>query len=159
MAQQLEHDGSIWAGLLEASGGKLEMLKCFYYILTWSWDEKGDAKPQSNTQQSSHPEISLNDDNTNPIYLTKKDVSESHKTLGAWKCIDGNESDHIQQLERKSTNLGNLVFHGQLTRSQARLAHNMIYIPSMLYSLPAMSLDEEETDKYKNALVLNFYKL
>jgi RNase H len=147
MVEKLQHDGKIWAGLLEASGGKLEMLKCFYYILTWSWDEKGDSFPQTMLQQGTHDPISLhpNNDNDN-IYLTQKDVGDHHKTLGAWKCINGDETEHILQLERKSTNLGNLVFNGQLSRSQAKLAHNMIYIPSMLYSLPAMSLTEEETD-------------
>jgi hypothetical protein len=35
---KLQCDGKLWADLLEASGGKLELTKCFFYLLSWSWD-------------------------------------------------------------------------------------------------------------------------
>jgi hypothetical protein len=38
---RLQYDMVAWIELLEASGGKLELTKCFYYILTWKIDTKG----------------------------------------------------------------------------------------------------------------------
>jgi hypothetical protein len=105
MADQLQNDGNIWAGLLAASGGKLEMLKCFYYILTWAWDEKGDATPQTINRQNNESSISLQQGEEEPTLLTHKDINQCHKTLGTWKCINGDEKEHIKQLEDKSTNL------------------------------------------------------
>ena len=35
----------LWSDLLEASGGKLELMKCFYYALIWKVDEEGDPVP------------------------------------------------------------------------------------------------------------------
>jgi hypothetical protein len=52
--------------------------------------------------------------------------------------------------------MGNMVFHGQLTRSQARLAHNTMYIPALLYSLPAMNLTEQETNKIQQCANTKF---
>jgi hypothetical protein len=145
MSTFLEEDGCRWAGLLEASGGKLELMKCFYYILTWSWNEKGEAIPQTINQQAVNKPVQIRSKDYPPIQLQQREVGTSHKTMGTHKCLDGDETEHIKTLEKKSTNLGNLVFTGQLNRRQARLAHNMIYIPSMAYSLPAMTLSEEKT--------------
>jgi ribonuclease HI len=145
LVQHLQEDGCEWAGLLEASGGKLELTKCFYYMLTWSWNEKGEPLPQTIQQQNVQNKVTLSNLSGDPVIIQQKEVEQSHKTLGTYKCIDGNETEHIIQLNKKSTNMGNLVFSGQLNRRQARLAHNMVYIPSMLYSLPAMSIPEEET--------------
>ena len=45
LRQQLHHDMLIWQELLEASGGKLELSKCFYYILSWKFNRDGDDIP------------------------------------------------------------------------------------------------------------------
>jgi hypothetical protein len=41
----MKSDGILCTGLLEATGGALELSKCFYYILSWLWDRKGNAIP------------------------------------------------------------------------------------------------------------------
>jgi hypothetical protein len=41
LTTQLRYDMIAWKELLEASGRKLELTKCFYYILTWKFDTKG----------------------------------------------------------------------------------------------------------------------
>jgi hypothetical protein len=148
-----------WAGLLEASGGKLELMKCFYYLLTWTWNDKGEAVPQTAQQQAVTTPVHLQTTNTTPIQLQQREVNICHKTLGTYKCLDGNESEHIKILEKKSTNLGNLVYSGQLNRRQARLAHNMIYIPSMSYSLPAMTLSEETTHQIQKKASTKFFQV
>jgi hypothetical protein len=40
-----------WKELLEASGGKLELTKYFYYILTWKLDGKGNPVPTTIAEQ------------------------------------------------------------------------------------------------------------
>jgi hypothetical protein len=39
LIQQLKKDMIYWKELLEASGGKLELTKCFYYILSLKFDK------------------------------------------------------------------------------------------------------------------------
>jgi hypothetical protein len=45
LTTRLRHDMNAWKELLKASGGKLELTKCFYYILTWKFDNKGNPIP------------------------------------------------------------------------------------------------------------------
>jgi Reverse transcriptase (RNA-dependent DNA polymerase) len=89
MTKFLEKDGCRWAGLLEASGGKLELVKCFYYLLTWNWNEKGEALPQTIQQQAVPTPVHLHTTNNDPIQLQQKETNTSHKTLGTHKCLDG----------------------------------------------------------------------
>jgi hypothetical protein len=94
MATTLEADGTEWAGLVAASGGKLELQKFFFYILRWTWNEKGQAIPQSINQQGNMGTINLDTKHPTSGIIKQLAVSQSHKTLGAFKCIDSNEEDH-----------------------------------------------------------------
>jgi Reverse transcriptase (RNA-dependent DNA polymerase) len=51
LTRRLQHDMIAWKELLEASGGKLELTKCFYYILTWRFDHKGNPFPTTIAEQ------------------------------------------------------------------------------------------------------------
>jgi hypothetical protein len=73
-----------WKELLEASGGKLELTKCFYYILTWRFDTKGNPIPTTIAEQRiiSH-QIGVPDTLTQEtIHIQQKEITEAHKTLG-----------------------------------------------------------------------------
>jgi hypothetical protein len=43
VAKQLQEDAQIWTELLAATGGNLELTKCFFYVLHWKFDEEGVA--------------------------------------------------------------------------------------------------------------------
>lgn len=47
----MQQDLITWMELLEASGGKLELSKCFYYILSWKFDDEGVATPTTIKEQ------------------------------------------------------------------------------------------------------------
>ena len=79
--------------LLESSGGKLGLTKCFYYIHSWKFDEEGNALPITIQEQRQFSEqISVSDRNgQDNIMIQQKDVFTAHKTLGCYKAIDGSE--------------------------------------------------------------------
>jgi hypothetical protein len=51
LCSQLTHDMTIWNDLLEASGGKLELSKCFYHILSWKSATEGNSLPMTIAEQ------------------------------------------------------------------------------------------------------------
>ena len=60
LKEKLKQDGTWWAGLLAATGGKLELSKCFYYLLTWKYDKKGNPVAELiNEQQDNENKIML----------------------------------------------------------------------------------------------------
>jgi hypothetical protein len=88
LREKLEEDGKIWSGLLQATGGKLELKKCFYYLLGWNWDSKGNPYPMTNKQTDEDNQgIILQTTTDTAIKLEQKDVRTSHKILGVYKNL------------------------------------------------------------------------
>jgi hypothetical protein len=100
LTTKLCQDLMFWKELLEASGGKLELPKCFYYVLAWKFDSKGNPYPMSIAEQRNLvDQIHITDSSTNQtIPIQQKEVSKGHKTLGCYKSIIENEDNEIQFL-------------------------------------------------------------
>jgi hypothetical protein len=79
--------------------------------------------------------------------------------LGALKCINGDEEDHKLFLYKKSEDMGFMALNGQLNKRQARLAYRSVYLPSMIYTLPATSLNEQETNFIQQPAIQKFIRV
>jgi hypothetical protein len=82
--------------------------------------------------------------NQEPIYLQQKEIHTSHKTLGTYKTIIGLEDDHVCYLEEKSNTFAKKTENSQFNSRQAVLAYNCNSIPSIMYSLTAVSLNKKQ---------------
>jgi hypothetical protein len=154
----LASDMQLWASLLEATGGKLELSKCFYYILSWKFDHNGKPIPMTIGEQSAYvSSITVNDSETGEdIEIRQSEVDQSHRTLGVWKTMVGDESDHRGVLQERSDQMGGILGTANITRHQARVAYNSIYTPMMTYSLPACSFKETELDNLQTFAIGKF---
>jgi hypothetical protein len=157
----LREDGSWWAGLLEATGGKLELSKCFYYLLSWKWDKKGNPSPQTIQEQSNNNiRIRLYHDTNNTTDLVQNEISKSHKTLGTFNTIqEGKDTDHYKYLLDKSNDYAQMATFGQINRRQAKIAYTYYYIPSVSYSLMATNLSKPQLDKIQQKSLTQFIRL
>jgi hypothetical protein len=158
LTQSLQSDAQIWEQLLSSSGGKLELSKCFYYVMSWKFTKEGDPVPltkQELDSQVAHIQITERDAKA-PAKIKMKEVDEAHKTLGVWKTITGDESEHYKVLKEKSDKFALLASSSGLTRRQARVAYSMIYCPSMTYSLVATNLSETQLDNIQRLAVDKF---
>jgi hypothetical protein len=70
-------DMTTWKDLLETSGGKLELKKCFYYILSWRFDGKGNPIPTTiQEQRAVVDQITILDSSSStPIPIEQKEVT------------------------------------------------------------------------------------
>jgi hypothetical protein len=158
LCHPLTLDMTIWNELLEASGGKLELSKCFYYILSWKFDNEGNGVPLTiaeQKQQQAAP-IQIKTNNNTTVTITQKEVNQAHKTLGCFKAIDGKESAQIKFFHDKSRQFGRKLYNASLTRKQANMAYKTIYIPSMRYGLPACSLSCKEMESIQQSTLDKF---
>lgn len=72
-------DSTIWTNLLSATGGKLELAKCFYYILSWKFSAQGDAIPETIEDQETMTNLITVTDKINKEsgIIAKKETSTS----------------------------------------------------------------------------------
>lgn len=156
----LSQDINQWQHILAGSGGKLELIKCFYYILMWKFNKMGDPIPLTKAELEQHhgqSDITITDPDTKAeVILDHKCVTEVHRTLGAFKTIAGDESEQYKVLLTKSNQLAVRTSQGQLTRLQARRAYSSIYVPSMSYSLVTTNLAPKLLAAIQSKAMLSF---
>jgi hypothetical protein len=156
LKMSLSKDMNLWAQLLEATGGRLELSKCFYYILSWNFALDGTPYPQTIAEQNLSP-ITVHDSiNNTTTEIRQEEVTTPHKTLGVMKTMVGDETEHMKTLQKKSSNMALMVSSAPLTRHQARVAYNSVYSPMMTYSLPACSYTENELGDMQSSAVGQF---
>lgn len=152
LSRQLQEDSEIWANLLAALGGKLELDKCFYYLLTWKFDKNGDAEPETmNDQLGKHCPITIKDERNNKtLTIRQKEISDPHKTLGIMENMSGCEKAQVEYLKDKRDKFAAKVSYAKLSRHRASIAYRTMYVPSMTYGLPATNLTETDLNKIQS---------
>jgi hypothetical protein len=148
LTRRLREDMIAWKDLLETSGGKLELKKFFYYILSWKFDGKGNPTPTTIAEQRTLVEqIHIPDGQFGTlITIDQKEVIVEHKTLGCYKSITGNAKEEIKYLKTNSDILGNRISRATLTHYQVYLAYNTVFLPSLKYGLPSTSLSFKQIE-------------
>jgi hypothetical protein len=155
----LQQATQIWSELLEASGGKLELSKCFYYALIWTFNKDGDPIPTTIDEQQAMgiKQIKIVDRATGQVHpIAQKECEEPHKTLGVHKNIIGKDAKQYNELLTKSNNMAYLASTAEMSRVHARIAYNSTYITTMSYGLPACSLSLEQLTNIQSRALFSF---
>jgi hypothetical protein len=78
----------IWERILYSSGGALELRKCFWYLLYWTWEN---GRPQLATKIECPGIIALTSGHVpNYTVIPRLEVWEARWTLGVRPAPDGN---------------------------------------------------------------------
>ena len=140
-----------WENLLYTSGGKLELMKCFYYLLVWTFDNEGEehllrfnpASPNTikirDSQEGEETNISI------------KQSDESHKTLGVYENPSGDYADEHRRLQQKGHQIAQLIATTSLTPQEAMIFYRSTYIPSMVYSALVGTINQKTAEKIQSA--------
>jgi hypothetical protein len=150
LVEKLQHASQWWEKLLHASGGKLELEKCFFYILHWKSDPEGKPflAPKS---ELPHRIILKSSETGKDIEIQQRDCAESHKTLGSME-----NPSRVFHAERDRLAAKNQSFAGKFTQVQASqqdvyTLYDSFYIPSMCYTLPTTQFTMAELHKIQNS--------
>jgi hypothetical protein len=141
-----------WEGLLHATGGKLELSKCFFYMQYWVFDQEGYARALTPAEFPMKV-IIMDSETGEPIELEVRDCSKSHKTLGALECPSGNYNDEALQICEKARGLGQRIATASLRPHEALLVKNTRVEPAVGYSLPVGAMSKEQAHKAQGVVV------
>lgn len=117
-----------WEELLHATGGKLELQKCFFYLMAWMFDGEGTAKLVSSTE-STDQQVSITNSKTGEeVTIERKECSESHKTLGAIENPTGDFHEEVKRLLEKSRKMAQCISSATVRRSEAITIFRSMYM-------------------------------
>lgn len=148
----LESVAQTWEQLLHFSGGALNLSKCSWYVMFWDWQH---GRPVLREIKADDPKIQLyqGSNKCKLVAIRRQNLHESSRILGVHQNPLGNFSDHIKVLKQKADKYAGCIRSSRLTSSEIRVFHRSIYKPAMLYSLPAIAIDEEELDSIQTKII------
>ena len=152
LATSLTTTAQWWEELLTASGGKLELPKCFYYIIRWTFNEYGDPIIGPDPKIPIHI---IDHTNNQEESVTQKPTSESHRTLGGMQlpCPGKGNPDQYQHYKEKTTKMARLVGAGWATRSEGHMLHTQYYTPSVRYGMCATVLTDDQLEDLQKPVI------
>ena len=132
-----------WENLLWSTGGELELSKCFFYIMHWYFDEKGQPHLALQEQlQRMKCEIQITESTTNRIADIKMlDCKTDHKTLGV---ICESKTAEAIWMKKKSRCIATAARTSALSRTEGWAHYRQKWLPAMQYSLLATSLSPKQ---------------
>jgi hypothetical protein len=134
LIMQTKETAQWWEELLNTVGGKLELPKCFFYLVHWIFNDEGEPTIVNPLLLPS--DIELRDSETGkPATIATKSSYESHKTLGVMMNPAGTPQDEIERLSTKSMKFAQRISLAALTKLEAMMLYSFYFIPSIGYGL------------------------
>ena len=146
----MQKDAVTWNNLLQASGGKLALHKCLYYILCWKWD---DSQAQPIPPSDIHPKIYLPSEDSKNIPINHLACTNAHRTLGQMKSPTGESSAQLLHLQKRSNTWLTAIKESALSRTEANAAYETIWFPSLSYGLGSTNLMQQQLDGIQKPIV------
>lgn len=99
--ERLQESVISWGNLLIATGGALKPSKCFYHLISFDFNERGEWKYSENhTKEHLQISIPLPDDSMTTIEHLS--AVTANKTLGSMTCPAGDNTGAITQMKEKA---------------------------------------------------------
>jgi len=143
LTRQMEQIAQRWERLLALSGGALNLKKCSWHMMYWEWRH---GRPRLRPRTTTDPNIALQTQTgtlstSATIRYTSPD--ESTRILGVHLNPLGDFTKQIQVLQEKSDKMANHIRTSRITPTHMHTFLHSMYIPAMVYALPAVAADEE----------------
>ena len=152
---ELQKTAQWWEQLLHATGGKLELSKCFFYILQWDFDVEGVASLRPKSQFKNI--VILNNSETElAVTIPQKDANEAHKTLGVMERPDGENKEEFDRLSKKSLSLAQRIVTKKLSTNEVQLFYFTTYLPSMTYGFAVGTFTKDQLETIQRGVTQYF---
>lgn len=146
--QQLAQE---WERLLYSTGGALNLQKCFWFLLSWKW-EQGKAKLQS---QSSFPaQLTMTSGaDPNPTVIKRIEPTDTFRTLGVHVTPDGTSKGAFTILQDIALNYASILTGTHVTRQEALTTYIQYILPKLRYQPPLLALTLKQCDTLQSIIL------
>jgi hypothetical protein len=143
-----------WGNLLIATGGALQLSKCFYSIIFYKWTIR-EWKYANNSLKGKFG-ITVPLPNGSKAAMEHKSVGHAEKTLGAITSPDGNSSASIQMMQDKAQQWINSVQKGHLHHCNIWFLLKVQFWPRIGHGLCSFTASYQELN---HALHRKYYQI
>ena len=149
LLQRLEYDAQLWHDLLWVSGGKLNIPKCSFHLISFSFQTDGTPIMISNIKD----DITVRDSTGNHLKIKYRPPTATHKTLGHFKAPMDDGHTTFDYLVKRGQTLTAALIRSPASPSEALTFVTSILIPSLCYSMPQSSLTSTQHRKLASLIM------
>ena len=134
--------GQQYEKLLHATGGALNLAKCFWVLVSWRWKE---GKAYLKTCAEAPLQLLLTSGyNTQPQEVPRLESSTAYRTLGVYIAANGSMRKALSLHRQTSEIFAGQLSCSHLSRSEAYFAYVLYFYPKISYSLPVTTFTRKE---------------
>ena len=149
VASKIEQIAQDFEQKLHSRGGNLTLLKCFWYLVHWVWDDKGNAYLQST--DDSPASIHLTQGSFTTKYLIKReDTNTSIRTIRVSVNPQGINTTEYNYRLQYTKKWSTMIQTSRLTPKEVQRAYRIVYIPSITYPMGAVYFTLEQCQSLQN---------
>ena len=144
-----------WGNLLIGSGGAYKPIKCFYHLISFSWNSKGEWTYEDNHNKPEFEMVVPLPDGTEAA-IDHLPVTESKKTLGVWTSPTGCAKGALTAMRTKAQDWVDRAKEGKLRQRDIWFLLDCQFWPSVGFGLCCNLASALELEK---CLSKQYYKL
>jgi hypothetical protein len=136
------------------SEGPHQGSQCGCYLSFWEFQEDGYAftiSPEEHGQ-----DIFIQNIHGNEEKIPQLKTNEAQRLLGVMKCPIGDQQKEITRLKTKSDQYTTKINSNSLTRSEAKLAYEVFYLPALRYSLNITAINQMDMETIQTRAIMAF---
>ena len=142
LIQRMTHRAQAWERLMFASGGKLNLQKCFWYLITWQWN---DGIPRLSTLQETPGELTIHSSaDDQPLTITRVDTTDALATLGIWTSPSGQNESQVNHLKTVLAPIMNTIRQAPLSTAESAFLLPVYLLPKLRYVLAGTTLTKKQ---------------
>ena len=131
-----------WAYLLRATGGSLKPVKCFWWLIGYVCNKRGEWEYED-TKGTTMPVLG---EDREMIEVPSLATNEERKSLGVFFGPEGGSKEQLESIKEKVKEWTDKMRNGHLPPNLAWLAYTHKLWPSASFGLGTMTNDVEATD-------------
>ena len=126
-----------WGKLLLATGGALKPVKCFFHLISFTWNEDGSWAYENNEEDDDlQAAVPLADGSAGNIQHLG--INEAIKTLGSMTCPSGSSKGALEYMQKKGMAWKDMIKAGNLSRRNVWFMMDKQFWPRISYGLCAV---------------------
>jgi hypothetical protein len=146
LVDNLERLAQQWEKLLYSTGGALNLSKCFWFQLSWSW-KTGGSKLNSIHDTPAEVKLTSEGDVNHKITIPRIEATSSFRTLGVHLSPSGSNTGALAVMESFVLDYCTTLRGSHLNRQDALMSYIQYLLPKLRFQPPVLSLTKRQCDK------------
>jgi hypothetical protein len=141
--QHLQDSILSWGNLLIATGGSLKPAKCFYHLISFAWNQKGQWSYSKNEDEDCLGIVIPQPDDT-VVPITHLGVNDASKTLGSMTCPSGDTRAALARIQDKAQEWIDKVKNAGLSRRNMWFLLEHQFLPKVVFGCSTIAAPFDE---------------